>query len=441
MNEEFRISNDELRKGWRNGILHSQFEIRNSKFFVVLALSLACTTRTASQDRLKFWGLGHEGEVVSQMLPEFTRRTGIRVDVQQIPWSAAHEKLLTGFVGEATPDVAQLGNTWIPEFVTIGALESLTPRLAHSTIREVDHFPGIWATNKVDDVVYGIPWYVDTRVLFYRTDLVPKPPRTWDDWLLAMRHVKEQRPSNYAILLPTNQWEEVTIMALANHASLLNASGTAGAFGDPKFVGAFRFFVDIFRKGYAQVVANTQVANVYQGFAQSDFAMYITGPWNVGEFRKRLPPEMNGKWSTAPMPAPTASDWPGTSMAGGSSLVMFQASKKKDAAWKLIEFLSEPAQQIRFYELTQDLPAHREAWRAPAVANDPPLAAFREQLEHVAPLPRVPEWEQIATTIYENGEATVRGRMTVEQAVADLDRKADHILAKRRWVLARLQSR
>ncbi len=373
------------------------------------------------------------------MLPEFTRRTGIRVDVQQIPWTAAHEKLLTAYVGDATPDLAQMGNTWIPEFVAVGALESLTPWLARSSIQPRNYFPGIWATNEVDGVAYGVPWYVDTRVLFYRSDLIPKAPRTWEEWITAMQHLKEQRPNSYAILLPTNQWEEVTIMALANHAPLLNARGTEGAFRDPRFATAFSFFIDMFRRGFAPPVANTQVANVYQGFAQGDFAMYLTGPWNVGEFRNRLPAEMKGKWATAPMPAPVASDWPGTSMAGGSSLVLFHASTKKDAAWKLVEFLSEPAQQVRFYELTQDLPAHRQAWKAGAVASDPPLAAFREQLEHVAPLPRVPEWEQIATSIYQNGEATVRGRMTVDQALADLDRKADHILAKRRWVLARMK--
>jgi len=183
------------------------------------------------------------------------------------------------------------------------------------------------------------------------------------------------------------------------------------------------------------------VANVYQGFAQADFSMYITGPWNIGEFRKRLPPGMNGKWSTAPMPAPGAGQYPGASMAGGSSFVIFRGSKKKDAAWKLIEYLSEPAQQIRFYALTQDLPAHRDAWKAPAVANDPPLAAFRVQLEHVAPLPRVPEYEQIATQIAQDDEAIVHGRMTVEQALDDLDRKADQLLAKRRWVLARMEKR
>ena len=169
--------------------------------------------------------------------------------------------------------------------------------------------------------------------------------------------------------------------------------------------------------------------------------MYITGPWNVGEFRKRLPPTMNGRWMTTPMPAPRADLYPGTSMAGGASLIIFRDSKKKDAAWKLIEFLSEPAQQIRFYELTQDLPAHRDAWKVPAVANDPPLAAFRVQLEHVAPLPRVPEYEQIATDVAEDQEAVVRGRMTIEQMVADLDAKANRTLEKRRWVLARATSR
>jgi multiple sugar transport system substrate-binding protein len=414
---------------------------KTSAFCLLLSALLTCTSRPAQQEHLKFWGLGHEGEVVAQMLPEFTRRTGIRVDVQQIPWSAAHEKLLTAFVGESTPDVAQLGNTWIPEFDAVGALEPLDPFLARSTIRQANYFPGIWATNVVDGLVYGVPWYVDTRVLFYRTDVVPTPPRTWSEWLTAMQHVKSLRPNNYAILLPTNEYEPLEILAMSNGATLLNPAGTEGDFHDPRFVEAFQFYVEMFRRGYAPVLSNTQVANVYQGFGDGDFSMYISGPWNVGEFRKRLPPSMNGRWSTAPIPAPVASKWPGTSMAGGASFVIFKASRKKDIAWKLIEYLSEPAQQVRFYELTQDLPAHRDAWKSPLVANDPPLAAFRAQLEHVAPLPRVPEYEQIASAIAEDGESVVRGRMTVQQAAADLDRKADSILAKRRWVLARKEQR
>jgi len=55
----------------------------------------------------------------------------------------------------------------------------------------------------------------------------------------------------------------------------------------------------------------------------------------------------------------------------------------------------------------------------------------------VAPFPKVAEWEQIATAIYEHGEAAVRGAMTPETTLADLDRTTDRILEKRRWVLER----
>ena len=64
----------------------------------VIALFLAGCAQDRD-DRLTFWALGREGEIVAQMIPEFERRTGIAVRVQQIPWTAAHEKLLTAYVG------------------------------------------------------------------------------------------------------------------------------------------------------------------------------------------------------------------------------------------------------------------------------------------------------------------------------------------------------
>ena len=381
--------------------------------------------------------------MVGQLIPEFERRNpGIRVRVQQIPWSAAHEKLLTGFVGESTPDVAQMGNTWIPEFVAIGALQNLTPRLASSSIRQTNYFPGIWATNVVDGALYGVPWYVDTRVMFYRSDLlanagVTRPPRTWSEWLDAMERVKKLGQVRYPILLPTNEWEHPTVLALEQGSTLLRDGDRFGAFRQAPFAKAFEFYVDLFRRGYAPVVSNTQIANVYQSFHQGEFAMYITGPWNVGEFRSRLSPATQTKWSTTPMPARDGTRFPGASLAGGSSLVMFTNSRRAEAAWKLIEYLSAPEQQSRFFELTRDLPAHRAAWQVPALSGDREMRAFFEQLERVEPLPRVPEWEQIATAIYQQSEAAIRGQVTIPRALAQLDSAADRTLTKRRWVVSR----
>lgn len=417
--------------------------LRSSFLIAIAALTIlsSCSTRREGRERLELWGLGREGEVVADMIPEFERRNpGIQVVVQQIPWTAAHEKLLTAHMGDSTPDVAQMGNTWIPEFVAMKALDDLGPFVGKGGIERNDYFPGIWATNVVDRTLYGIPWYVDTRVLFYRTDILasvgfPKGPATWSEWTEAMKRIHDRRKSKWGILFPTNEWEPIVNLALTNGSTILTEDGTRGAFRQPAFATAFAFYVDAFRKGYAPAVSNTQIANLYQQFAQGDFAMYISGPWNVGEFRRRMPASMQDKWSTAPLPARDASQPTGISMAGGSSLCVFRASQHKRAAQKLIEFLSDPNQQVKFYQFTGDLPARRSAWRSKALTEEPHFAAFREQLEHVVPLPKVPEWEQIATAIFDRGEAAARGATTQKQALADLDRKADELLEKRRWMM------
>ena len=113
---------------------------------------LVAGTSCASNDNpneIRFWALGREGEVVKDMMRDFEKEhPGITVRVQQIPWSAAHEKLLTAHVGNVTPDVAQIGNTWVPEFVALHALEPLSSHVASSkTLGAHDYFTGIWDTN------------------------------------------------------------------------------------------------------------------------------------------------------------------------------------------------------------------------------------------------------------------------------------------------------
>jgi multiple sugar transport system substrate-binding protein len=108
--------------------------------------------------------------------------------VQQLPLTAAHQKLLTAFAGNSTPDLTQLGNTWLPEMVALDALEPLQSRVDRSgVVKRDDYFPSIWSTNIIDGTLYGVPWYVDTRMLFYRKDLLKqagfdKPPQDWAQW-------------------------------------------------------------------------------------------------------------------------------------------------------------------------------------------------------------------------------------------------------------------
>src|SRR5690606_5726 len=215
--------------------------------------------------------------------------------------------------------------------------------------------------------------------------------------------------------------------------------GRHGAFSDSAFRAGFEFYVGLFRDGLAPSITSNQISNVYQEFAAGNFTMLMTGPWNVGEFRRRLPAELQDSWATAPMPGPHGAA-SGISMAGGSSLVIFHDTPHAEAAWRLVEFLSRPEQQHEFWRLTGDLPARLEAWEDPALIGDPLTHAFWEQLQRVEPLPAVPEIELIVTKVFEAGEQAVQGGVPVGRVLAELDGDVDRILEKRRWMLDRREA-
>jgi multiple sugar transport system substrate-binding protein len=389
---------------------------------------------------IRFWVMGYEGDMVAQMLPDFERtHPGIKVQLQQLPVTAAHEKLLTAFAGDSLPDVSPLGNTWISEFATLDAIEPLDPWIARTPgIVVSDYFAGAWDTGVIDGKTLAIPWYVETRLPFYRKDIVAAAgvktmPRDWAQWRAAMRAVKKHvGPDRYAILLPLNEYEPLLNLAVQQPDPLLRDGGRHGNFRSAGFKRTLQFYKDTFDEGLAPRVDNTRISNVWQELGRGYFSYYVNGPWNIAEFRKRLPQDVAGTWGTMPLPGPNG---PGASVAGGTSFVLFKKSKNKEAAWQLIAWLSEPAQQIRLHAITGNPPPRRAPWSAPALANDPYIQAFRDQLERAVSAPKVPEWERIAQEMRFVGELVANDRLTVDEAAAEMDRRADRILEKRRWMV------
>lgn len=429
---------------------------------LVLSVGLALAAAGCRGDdgavTLRLWAMGREGEEVAKLTAEFEKEhPGVKVEVQGLPWTAAHEKLLTAYVGEVTPDVAQLGNTWLPEMVALDALTPLDGYLARS--RELagsDYFPGIWATNQVDGVLYGLPWYVDTRLLFYRKDLLaeagyPEVPTTWVEWRAAMEQIKRRgggSDERYSILLPVNEFEQLLTLALSTGEPLLRDGDRYGNFRGAGFRAALSFYLELFARRLAPVATETQVSNLWDEMARGYISFVFHGPWSIVEFKRRLPAALQGAWMTAPVPGPHG---PGTGIAGGSSLVIFRGSRHPAQAWALVEFLSRPATQQRFYELTGNLPPRRQSWATPLLGDDPHVRAFRAQLERVARTPPVPEWERVMVEmrlVSERAVHQVNAQSTpaqlaavVERSAAELDAKVDEILEKRRWLLARQAER
>lgn len=410
---------------------------RNILFSLILLFTINSCKKNYEKE-LTFWAMGSEGEHVYKLIPEFERKYNIKVKVQQIPWTAAHEKLITAFVSETLPDVFQLGNTWIPEFVALNAINPLDSMIQKSQIKIDDYFTGILESNKVNEILYGIPWYVDTRVLFYRKDLLSRagwvePPKTWDELFECSKAVKSIT-ENYAIYFPTNEWVPLILLALQNNAELLKQNYTEPAFTDSQFINAFEFLAKFYREKLSP--ANiTEVSNIYQAFEEGYIAMYITGPWNISEFKKRLSKNSQNLWMTAPLPSPDE-NYPGISLAGGASLVINKKSGKKGLALKLIEYLSQPEVQIKFYQLVGSLPSIKSAWNDSVFINDIYLRAFRRQLERTQAMPKLAEWENIMISkIQKYVEEVATGKTSVREACKKLNIETELLLQKRKYLV------
>jgi multiple sugar transport system substrate-binding protein len=283
------------------------------------AAGLAGCDARGQGTRLTFWAMGNEATNVPQLLPRFEAlNPGITVDVQALPWTAAHEKLLTAYAGGSLPDVSQIGNTWVSELTAIGAL-SPTPPAAADLL--TDQFEAVLETNEVAGRAMTTPWYVDTRLLFYRTDLLARagldaPPRNWGEWKRAMHGIKRVAGGdNYAILLPLNEFEQLLTFGLQTEEPLLRDRNTRGNFSNPGFISALAFYRSLFAEGLAPLASAAQISNVWTEFARGYFSFYFSGPWSVGDFRSRLPASFQSSWATAGVPGPKVL---GASAAGGS---------------------------------------------------------------------------------------------------------------------------
>jgi multiple sugar transport system substrate-binding protein len=120
-------------------------------------------------------------------------------------------------------------------------------------------------------------------------------------------------------------------------------------------------------------------------------------------------------------------DQSATSVVGGSNLVVFKGSKNQDAAWKFIQWLSQPEVQVRWYKAATDLPAVQSAWHDPALADDKMLAVFGDQLKSGDSPPQVKTWTQVSAAADTILEQVVRAGMSPAEAMKSLQSTADSL--------------
>jgi multiple sugar transport system substrate-binding protein len=369
------------------------------------------------------WAMGAEGEKLDVLAKDFmAQNPGITVKVTPIAWDVAHDKLLTSIAGGETPDVSQMGTTWMGEFAKTGALEEVPDSIDMDAF-----FEGARDTAIVDDTPYGVPWYVETRLLYYRKDIAEKagitePPRDWDELKEMARALKEKGGAKYGIALSPNNWQEFLPFVWQNGGEVTNEQGE-WSFDSPEVVEALEYYKSFFEEGLTAESVPEGFA-VEQGFIAGTHPMFFSGPWHMGLIEDQAPADFADKWAIAPMPERDSK----TSFVGGSDLVVFKDSENKDAAWKFVQFLIEPQTQQKWYETVAALPSVESAWEGGELSTDDKLALFGEQLRDAKSPPPIPKWEQVAVeAVNAELEKATTGGVAPDQAAQSMQQKAESI--------------
>ena len=371
---------------------------------------------------LTVWAMGNEGVKLKDLAAAFMKdNPGTTVNVTPVDWGQAVAKLQTAIAGHQTPDVSQMGTDMMGQFAATGALEPVPASFQASTF-----FQSAWNTNIVNGTVYGVPWYVETRLLYYRTDIAQKagitsPPATWDDLMTMAKAMQSKGGAKWGISLGTMNWQEYLPFLWSNGGDVMDAQGKF-VLNSPQAVEALTYYESFFKAGLTPTSVPAGF-DITPAFVAGTNPMFFSGPWHIGLIGTAGGAGFDAKWAIAPMPKKVTA----TSFIGGGNMVVYKDSTNKDLAWKFVQYLADPKTQVAWYADVTDLPAVLAAWDDPTLKNDKNVGLFGQQLKDTKAQPATATWSQLATALNGTLEKMTTGGMDPKAAADEMQKEAETI--------------
>lgn len=426
-------------------MLMKMFNIKRSTLSIVLGVALLSSIFLAgcssdSNDKsgksnegkttITVWSMGDEGQYLSDFAKSFEEEhTDIQVNVQVLPWDQAHDKLLTAVASKQGADVIQIGTTWMPEFAAANVLKDITPYLEkYPDLKGENFFDGAVSTTQFGDKTVGVPWNSETRVLFYRTDLLEEvgyseAPKNWEELRDAAAKLSARGDDKYGMSDFVDELNTAGALARQNGSQLIDENNQP-LFHQKEFVEALEYAAEFFHKGYTpNYDMQMTIGQTFGG--EGIVPMLYSGPWTIQQIKNEAP-DLEGKWATALLPEKENNN----SFMGGSNLVVFEHTDKTEAALEFISYMSKPETQLKWLETTNALPANVKAWEDATLKEDPIYQVFGEQLETAEPLPLIPEWNEIDESYKNSIERIKLEKADVQKEMDSLNQKAEEILNK-----------
>lgn len=378
---------------------------------------------------IEVWTAGGYGEKLEGFVDGFLKdNPDAKIEITDIPWGELVTKIQTAVAAGTAPDVVMVGSSQMAQVISTGGLQPVPDGVYNPD----DFFPASVDSVTAQDELYGMPWYVETRVLYYRSDIAAEAgfdsaPTTWDEFDDFVAAVTEKAGTEYGVALPMGDREDSTQVIVPYLAqaggSLLDASGEKWTLDTPEMAEALDYYGHFFTEGYAPIsgYGDTQASDFIDGRNPA----FISGQWMIGSFTEAAGADwVEENVATAPVPAGVAGN---ASYMGGGDLAVFADADNPDGAWKLLSWLGEIDQQQAWNDLSGDFPAVEAAADYEPITSDPRSAVIAEQMTSTVVPPAVPAYDELSGLIEAAAEQVANGKMTGAEAAGELQADADEL--------------
>jgi multiple sugar transport system substrate-binding protein len=388
-----------------------------------LAASLAaCSSSSSSKGSgnedhptLTYWAsnqgtsLENDKQILQPQLAAFEKQTGIKVNVEVVPWSDLLNRILSATTSGKGPDVLNIGNTWSASLQATGAFTQFDDATM-AKIGGKDRFltGSLSATGAPGQPPTAVPLYSLAYGLYYNKKQfaaagITSPPATWDEMVADGKKLTQN--GHWGLSIEGGSVSEnihaAFTLSQQQGGAFFDSSGKA-TFNTPQNVAAIKQYIDFIQKDKITNPSNAEYSKGTE--ALSDYATGKTSMviWQAAAGSLKQLGMDAADIGVVPVPLPEPMPAGGkkvTSIVAGINLAVFKGSKHQDADLQFVKFMTSTPVQQELNKTYGSLPTVTDAYSDPAFQNEA-VSTFKSILSTTAaPMPAVAQESQFETLV------------------------------------------
>ncbi|MER7662978.1 extracellular solute-binding protein [Streptomyces sp. NPDC096193] len=371
-------------------------------------------------------------KVVDEAVAAFTgKHKDSRVEIEYIPVETRAQRIKAAFNDpKSAPDLIEYGNTDTAGYVKDGGLEDISKEFADwEDAKSTD--PTATQSVTVDGKIYGAPFFVGVRALYYRTDVFGelglKPPKTQDELISTAKKIRAEKPDLYGIAVGGAYTYGAMPFIWANGGELAKQDGGTykSAINSPAAQKGITAYTSLFGDDNCPAAKCASMGGnaTVTAFASSKAAMAIGGDFSHQAVEAG---SVKGKYAVVPLPGLKAGET-APAFAGGNNVGVLKSSSHRTLAVDLMKELAGKETQRKLFAAMGFLPTYTDV-RSEVAKKEPFVAPFVETLASGAKfVPASPGWGQIDSSLVlpTMFQEIVSGKKDVAAAADDAAEKMD----------------